>query len=92
MTSTSKIFLGNVIVALLTAIFCVWFSADIEILFLTMPQLVSSVFDLSPLLGNMVITAVALAVLALVARILHAFVFQNHLISFFYQIPIPARN
>lgn len=92
MTSTSKIILGNILTALLTAFACVWFRSEFEILFLTMPAIISSAFDLAPMVGNLVISAVALATVALIARLLHAFVFNNSLISFFYRIPVPARN
>lgn len=89
MTSTSKIFLGNVIVALLTAILCVWFIKDIEILFLTMPHLVSSAFGYSQDFGNFVIATVAILAAILVVRGLQQFIFNNFLIPFFRHIPLP---
>lgn len=91
MTSINKIRLGNVIAALLTLVACFLLANSVTQLFLSLSEVASSV-GIPKIVSALVLTYAIGIAIVVAFHFARQFVFNNALIRFFYQIPVPCRN
>lgn len=91
MTSTQKIHLGNFIAALITLFVCFVIAGDPVKLFLTLVDIFGAAVNSTFVKGTLAYLWLSCAI-ASTFVIARQFVFNNPLIRFFYQIPVPCQS